>query len=71
VTLDDLTLDITQHIDVKTEIGDVFRSMLYRLAKAHQRARRTDADDAGAVACQPLVSRPSQRHRPPVGSPCK
>jgi hypothetical protein len=31
VTLDELTLDITQGIDVKADIGDVFRSVLERL----------------------------------------
>ncbi len=33
MTLDDLTLDITQDIDVKADIGDVFRSVLHRLGK--------------------------------------
>ena len=31
MTLDDLTLDINQGIDVKADIGDVFRSVLHRL----------------------------------------
>src|SRR5215831_10958914 len=33
MTLNDLTLDITQAIDVKADIGDVFRSVLHRLGK--------------------------------------
>src|SRR6516165_10747655 len=33
MTLDDLTLDITQGIDVKADIGDVFRSVLRRLGE--------------------------------------
>jgi hypothetical protein len=32
-TLDDLTLDLTQTIDVKADIGDVFRSAIYRLGQ--------------------------------------
>src|SRR6202023_3518705 len=31
MTLDDLTLDSTQSIDIKADIGDVFRSVLHRL----------------------------------------
>jgi hypothetical protein len=31
MTLEDLTLDITQSIDVKADIGDVFRSVVHRL----------------------------------------
>ncbi len=31
VTIDDLTLDTTQSIDIKADIGDVFRSVLHRL----------------------------------------
>jgi Activator of Hsp90 ATPase homolog 1-like protein len=30
VTIDDLTLDATQSIDIKADIGDVFRSVLHR-----------------------------------------
>ena len=30
MTLDDLTLDTTQDIDIKADIGDVFRSVLHR-----------------------------------------
>ena len=49
MTLDDLTLDITQSIDIKADIGDVFRSVLHRLGEGmHQRARRIDADDTGS-----------------------
>lgn len=33
MTLDDLTLDITQSIDIKADIGDVFRSVLHRLGE--------------------------------------
>src|SRR5262252_6532906 len=33
MTLNDLTLDITQAIDVKADIGDVFRSVLHRLGE--------------------------------------
>jgi hypothetical protein len=35
MTLDDLTLDITESIDVKAGIGDVFRSVLHRLGKGN------------------------------------
>ena len=30
MTIDDLTLDTTQSIDIKADIGDVFRSVLHR-----------------------------------------
>src|SRR5215831_12763988 len=33
MTLDDLTLDLTQTIDVKADIGDVFRSVVNRLGE--------------------------------------
>ena len=33
MTIDDLTLDLTQSIDVKADIGDVFRSVVYRLGE--------------------------------------
>ena len=33
MTLDELTLDITQEIDVKADIGDVFRSVVHRLGE--------------------------------------
>ena len=33
MTLNDLTLDTTQSIDIKADIGDVFRSMLHRLGE--------------------------------------
>ena len=33
MTLDDLTFDTTQSIDVKADIGDVFRSVLHRLGE--------------------------------------
>jgi hypothetical protein len=33
MTLDDLTLDLTQSIDVKADIGDVFRSVVHRLGE--------------------------------------
>ena len=38
MTLDDLTLDITQSIDVKADIGDVFRSMVNRFGEGFTRA---------------------------------
>lgn len=31
MTLDDLTFDITQSIDIRADIGDVFRTVLHRL----------------------------------------
>src|SRR5947208_16244723 len=31
--LDDLTLDVNQHVEVKAAIGDVFRSVLYRFGE--------------------------------------
>jgi hypothetical protein len=33
MTLDELTLDITQSIDIKADIGDVFRSVVRRLGE--------------------------------------
>ena len=39
MTLDDLTLDITQGIDVKADIGDVFRSVLYHLGEGSTNAQ--------------------------------
>lgn len=33
MTLEDMTLDATQSIDVKADIGDVFRSVLHRLGE--------------------------------------
>ena len=39
MTLDDLTLDITQSIDVKADIGDVFRSTLHRLGEGSTNAQ--------------------------------
>ena len=33
MTLDDLTLDTTQSIDIKADIGDVFRSVLHRFGE--------------------------------------
>ncbi len=39
MTLDDLTLDITEKIDVKADIGDVFRSLLHRLGEGSTNAQ--------------------------------
>ena len=39
MTLDDLTLDLTQTIDVKADIGDVFRSVLHRLGEGSTNAQ--------------------------------
>jgi hypothetical protein len=39
VTIEDLTLDLTQSIDVKADIGDVFRSVLHRLGKGSANAK--------------------------------
>jgi hypothetical protein len=33
--LDDMTLDVNQHIEIKAAIGDVFRSVLYRLGEGN------------------------------------
>lgn len=35
MTIDDLTLDIRQHIDIKAALGDVFRAALRRLGEAN------------------------------------
>ena len=35
MTLDDLTLDTTQTVDIKADIGDVFRSVLHRLGEGN------------------------------------
>src|ERR1043165_1732208 len=37
--LDDLTLDLTQSIDIKADIGDVFRSVLHRLGEGSTNAQ--------------------------------
>ena len=37
--LDDLTLDITQGIDIQADIGDVYRSMLHRLGEGSTNAQ--------------------------------
>ena len=56
MTIDDLTLDTTQSIDIKADIGDVFRSVLHRFGEGFtNRGRRIDADDAGAMAGRPVV----------------
>jgi len=39
MTLDDLTLDLTQSIDIQADIGDVFRSALYRLGEGSTNAQ--------------------------------
>jgi len=39
MTFDDFTLDITQGIDVKADIGDVFRSVLHRLGEGSTNAQ--------------------------------
>jgi hypothetical protein len=33
--LDDMTLDVNQHVEIKAAIGDVFRSVLYRLGEGN------------------------------------
>ena len=35
MNLSDMTLDIEQHVEVKAAIGDVFRSVLYRLGEGN------------------------------------
>ena len=37
--LDDMTLDVNQHTDVKPAIGDVFRSVLYRFGEGFSTPR--------------------------------
>ena len=39
MTIEDLTLDLTQSIDVKADIGDVFRSVLRRLGEGSTNAQ--------------------------------
>ncbi len=39
MTLNDLTLDTTQRIDIKADIGDVFRSVLHRLGEGSRNAQ--------------------------------
>ena len=39
MTLDGLTLDLTQTIYVKADIGDVFRSVLHRLGEGSTNAQ--------------------------------
>ncbi len=40
MTIDDLTLDTTQSIDIKADIGDVFRSVLHRLGEGNTNRAR-------------------------------
>jgi hypothetical protein len=37
--LNDMTLDVAQHIEVKAAIGDVFRSVLYRLGEGNTNSK--------------------------------
>ncbi len=37
MTFTDLTLDVEQHIEIKADIGDVYKSALYRLGEGNQR----------------------------------
>ena len=37
MNLNDLTLDVEQSVEVKADIGDVFKGMLYRLGEGNQR----------------------------------
>src|SRR5947209_19549174 len=39
MTLNDLTLDITESVDVNADIGDVYRSVLYRLGEGSTNAQ--------------------------------
>jgi hypothetical protein len=39
MTIDDLTLDTTQSLDIKADIGDVFRSVLHRLGEGFTNSR--------------------------------
>lgn len=39
VTINDLTLDITESVDVKADIGDVYRSVLHRLGEGSTNAQ--------------------------------
>ena len=38
MTLDDMTLDVTQSIDIRADIGDVFRSVTHRLGEGMNKA---------------------------------
>jgi hypothetical protein len=69
MTLDELTLDISQSIDVKADIGDVFRCVLHRLGEGSTNARgRIDGDDARGVAGQRWFGDLRRRHRSPAGA---
>ena len=37
MTLEDLTLDVEQHLDIKADIGDVFKRVLYRFGEGSTR----------------------------------
>ncbi len=39
MTMNDLTLDLTEAIDVKADIGDVYRSVIYRLGEGSTNAQ--------------------------------
>jgi hypothetical protein len=39
MTINDLTLDLTQSLDIKADIGDVFRSVLHRLGEGSTNAQ--------------------------------
>ncbi len=57
MTLDDLTLDATQSIDIKADIGDVFRSMLHRFGEGSTNAK-------GESMQMTLEQWPGHRQRP-------
>jgi hypothetical protein len=37
--LEEMTLDLEQHVEVKADIGDAFKGVLYRLGEAGSRCR--------------------------------
>jgi len=67
--LEEMTIDLEQHIEVKADIGDVFKGVLYRFGEGSTNRTESRCDDSGAVARRPMVPRSRQWHRAPLG-PC-
>jgi hypothetical protein len=68
VTIDDSTLDITQSIDIRADIGDVFHSLLHRLGEGFTKPQGESLQmTMEQWPGGPLVPRSRQRYRPSLG----
>ena len=63
----DLTVDISQEIEIKAAPGTVYRNMIAQLSSDHGRRWKIDGADDGRMAGRSLVSRPGQRPGSPLG----